>query len=176
LVKYEGPLRKRALRLAGLAGGNTQDAGDYYQETAYRVLNYSTVFGEINNPLGYMLRVMRNVWIDQQVKANKVHMESLDAMQEDPARRGELPAVAAEVLRFAKNSEFLEELRTVRAAFTRDEKCLLAAVLGGQTLEEIAASSNEDLYRTRARWYKLRAKVKRLIRGRNAQTKKPGQA
>lgn len=168
---YDEHKKSLDARARRLSNGRLHDAEDLVQETFCRALIYPMNPEEIRNPRGYLLSVMRNVWITKWTKEQQARMESLDAILSDPARQKEHPAVESEVPRIAKNNEMLEELKNIQAALSHDEKDLLAARLAGQTLEEIAVSLNEDECRTRYRWYKLNAKLKRLIKGRNAKTK-----
>lgn len=166
--EHKKSLYDRARRLSN---GRLHDAEDLVQETFCRALTYPMNPHEIRNPRGYLLSVMRNVWITRWKKEQQDRMESLDAILNDPARQKEHPIVESEVPRIAKNAELLQRLKNIQAALSRDDKDLLAARLDGQTLEEIAASLNEDKFRTRARWYKLKAKLNRLIKGGNEKTK-----
>lgn len=166
--EHKKSLNDRARRLSN---GRFHDAEDLVQETFYRALIYPMNPEEIRNPRGYLLRVMRNTWISKWKRERTARTESLDAILDNPALH---PTVEPDVLRIAENNELLEQLSELRGALTHEEKSLLDARLGGQTLEEIAATLNVDEFRTRACWYKLKAKLSRLIKSRNAQTKRMG--
>lgn len=168
---YEQHQKSLFNRARRLCNGRHHDAQDLVQETVCRALIYPMNPDKVRNPRGYLLSVMRNVWITKWKKERQALMESFDAILGDPTRQKELPAVESDTPRIAKNAELLEQLKDIQAALSQDDKELLTARLEGQTLEEIAAAKNEDLFRTRARWYKLQAKLKRLIKGRNAKTK-----
>lgn len=169
--EHRKSLQERARRLSD---GRHQDAEDLVQETFCRALMYPMNPEDIRNTRGYLLRVMRNSWVTRWKKEKRALTDSLDAILSNPARQKEHPTVEPEVLRIAKNEELLEQVKQLQGALSGDEKHLLAARLEGQTLEEIAAASNEDEFRTRARWYKLKAKLSRLVKSRLATTKGTG--
>lgn len=157
-----------------LCNGRHHDAEDLVQETFCRALIYPMNPEEIRNPRGYLLCVMRNLWVTKWKREKGALTESLDVILSNSARQKEHPTVEPEVLRIAKNKELLEQLKQLQGALSGDEKRLLAARLKGQTLEDIAAAADEDEFRTRARWYKLKAKLSRLVKSRIAPTKGTG--
>lgn len=166
--EHKPRLRRRALRLAN---GNAQEADDLLQDTFLRALSYPNEPGVIINLLAYLLRVMHNSWRDKFKKAQKVRMESLDAIQSDPARQGELPRVEPELPRLAKNEDLLKVLRPTLGPLTAAEKFLLTSFLEENTLEQIAVLVGEDPRLTKVRWNALMAKLRARIKSRSAKTK-----
>lgn len=152
-----------------LSNGRIYDAEDLVYETICHVLSKNPK--DIRNPLRYLFRSLRNTWIDTWKKENAANMESLEAIQDDPARQGELPTVEPEVLRIIKNEELLEELKSGQGPLNDDEKFLINSLLEGQTLEEIAAIVGEDECRTKMRWNALKVKLRYRLRSGKAKAK-----
>jgi RNA polymerase sigma factor (sigma-70 family) len=171
---YQRELKSRSLRLIRLSGGSVEDALDLVSDTYLRALTYPKDVGEITNLLGYVLRIMRHIWIDKQRRAQRMIMESLDAMQDDPTRQGEIPTVESDASRIERTERLRQVLNSVESSLTSEEKGLLRAILSGLEIEDVAAELNEDKYRTAARWYGLRAKVIRLARQRIDKSKGKG--
>jgi DNA-directed RNA polymerase specialized sigma24 family protein len=160
-------LKRRARRLIGLNGGEVMEADDLLQLTLLRVLRINKSPEEVLNPPGYLLRMLRNTWVDELKKAKKPRAESLEAILGDPAQSKKLPSVRPEVFREEEEAERQRKFQSLRVALTAEEDALLEAFLDDPTLETYAAASHEDVCRTKMRWNKLRGKLIRLavIRG-----------
>lgn len=163
-------LAKRALRLTD---GRVPDAEDLTQETICRALIYPKNAGEIRSPLSYLMRMMRNAWIDKWREEDTANMDSLDAILNDPARQAEVPTVEPEILRLAENEGLLQELKLRQGPLSTEEKFLLDSYLAGQTLDEIATSLNEDVRVTKVRWNALKSKLRYRLRGGQQEPKGP---
>lgn len=129
----------------GLANGRSYDADDLVQETVCRALIYSRNPAEIKNPLGYLLRSMRHVWISKWRKENRARTESLDELQSKMAVKNH-PTVEPEVFRILENQELALKLRSLPGKLTDREKELIELYFfRGYSRKEMAAILAEDL-------------------------------
>ena len=97
-----------------LANGRLSDAEDLAQETVCRALIYSRNPEEIRNPLSYLLRMMRNTWIDKWTKENTANVESLEGL----LSTGKHPMVEPDILRIL-------ETRSTRMQYKSSKKTSL---------------------------------------------------
>lgn len=169
-VEYKRPLLEYARRLTN---GRTEDAEDLTQETIYRVIKWPKDPGQVSSPLSYFKRVVRNEWISKWDE-EAAHMESLDQIAGDPARRKDLPTVEPEVLRTLENEGLREELKVKQGPLTDDEKSLLKALRRWETLEEVAAELGEDPRVTKTRYRALIAKLRYRVKSGDAKAKGTG--
>ena len=154
-----------------LVNGRSYDADDLVQETLLHALHCSKDPAEVKQPVGYLLRIMRNIWIDKWHKEGKVKTESLDEglskeTQQKQYRSVE-PAVEPEALRILENDELLAELRANQGPLTPREKLLLALHLEGYKCKEIASELKEDVRLVSTDLNAMRTKVRtRLMKAR----------
>lgn len=151
-----------------LVNGRTYDADDLVQETICRALLYSKNPEEIKNPLGYLLRMMRNIWIKKWHKENTAHMESLETLQQTKALKNH-PTVAPEVFRLLENEELAEALKILLRALTTRERRLLKLYLQGYSCKEMAQRLDEDVRLTRSDLNAVKTKVRLRIKRGNKQ-------
>jgi RNA polymerase sigma factor (sigma-70 family) len=154
-----------------LANGRAYDAEDLVQETICRALVYSKNPEEIKNPLGYLLRIMRNIWITKWRKENTANMESLDTLQNTKTLKNH-PTVAPEVFRILENEELAESLRVLPGPLTTREKLLLGLYLKGYNCKEMGQILNEDARVTRSDLNAVRSKVHQRIKRGNKRPEK----
>lgn len=146
-----------------LVNGRTYDADDLVQETIYRALLYSKNPQEIKNPLGYLLHIMRNIWITKWHKENSANMDSLEALQNTKAWKNH-PTVAPDVLRTLESEELAKLLRVLLKPLTAREKRLLKLYFKGYSCKEAAEILKEDVRLTRSDLNAVKSKVRQRIR------------
>lgn len=153
------PLMSYARRLAN---GRIYDAEDLVQETACRALIYSRNPGEIRNPRSYLLRMMRNIWIDKWAKENTANVESL----EDLLSTGRHPIVEPVVQRLLESEELRAKMAAKQGPLTPREKLLMQLYLNGYKCKEIADKLHEDVRVTRSDLNAVKAKIRyRVTKG-----------
>lgn len=158
---YKQNLFSRARRLAN---GRLPDAEDLMQETFCRALTYPSNPGEINNPLGYLLRVMRNVWRDKWVKERTAVTDSLDELLKSDRPRTAEPAMESDVQRILENEELMAKMKVKQGRLTNREELLLKLHLEGFSCKLIAIKLNEDARLTRSDLNAVRTKVRYRLR------------
>jgi RNA polymerase sigma factor (sigma-70 family) len=151
-----------------LANGRRSDADDLVQETVCRILMYPKNPEKIRSPFGYLLAIMRNIWITRWRKQGTTKMESLDELlskeaQQKPHRNVE-PAIEPDVLRILENDEHKAELRAKQGPLTSREEFLLKSHLEGYTCKEIAGKLNEDVRLVRVDLNAVRTKVRARLK------------
>lgn len=139
-----------------LTNGKIYDAEDLMHDTVCRALIYSRDPTEIRNPLSYLLRTMRNIWLDKRKHENTSNMDSLD----DLLIKNRHPAVEPEVLRVLENEDLEAQMRVGQGPLTTHEKNLLRLYFQGYKCKEIAEKMNMDIYRTRSELNAVKAKVR----------------
>jgi RNA polymerase sigma-70 factor (ECF subfamily) len=140
------------------------DAEDLVQDTFVRVLSSGRKIMELNQPLAFVFRVMRNQWIDH-LRKRRVRTESLD----DPLNvelQNELPVYTPTVQRDLENKELLNAIRQNKLRLSDREKLLLTLMAEGLSYEEIAEMLNEDLRIIRYECTALKTKLKYRFRNR----------
>lgn len=158
---FQKPLFSRARRLAN---GRLYDAEDLMQETFCRALIYPSDPEEIGNPLGYLLRVMRNVWRDKWVKEQTEITDSLDDLLENGRVRSAEPVVESDIQRILENEELMAKMEVKQGPLNSREKLLLKLHLEGFKCNEIAARLNEDVRLVRSDLNAVRTKVRYRLR------------
>lgn len=153
LAEFDTRLNSYALRLANR---RSYDAEDLIQETACRVLVYSRNPAEIRSPLGYLLRVMRNVWADKWARDNVANLESLD----DLLSTGRDPAVEPDVQRLLESMELKEEMGVRQGPLTEREELLLGLYMNGYKCKDIADEMGENVRLIRSDLNAVKAKVR----------------
>jgi RNA polymerase sigma factor (sigma-70 family) len=146
-----------------LANGRAYDVEDLLQETICRALTYSPDPREIKSPLSYLLRMMRNSWIDRWKKENSANVESL----EDLLNSGQHPTVEPVVQRMLESRELQHEMAAKQGPLTPREKLLLELYLKGLKCQDIADRLDENVRLTRSDLNAVKAKVRyRLMKAR----------
>jgi RNA polymerase sigma factor (sigma-70 family) len=158
-------LRVYALRLAN---GRLSDAEDLMQETVCRILMHPQNPVKVRNPSGYLLCIMRNIWITKWRKEGAAKLESLDELlskaTEENQHRSVAPAVEPDTLRILENNELKAKLRAMQGLLKPREKRLLSLYLDGYKHDEIAAVLGEDVRVIRSDLNAVRAKVSQRLR------------
>jgi RNA polymerase sigma factor (sigma-70 family) len=155
-----------------LSNGRVYDAEDLTQETACRALTYSRNPEEIRNPLSYLLRMMRNIWIDKWAKENTANVESLD----DLLSTGRHPIVEPVAQRLLENEELQHDMSVKQGPLDSREKLLLELYLKGFKCKEIADKLNENVRLTRSDLNAVKAKVRYRLMKAKAKTTASGQS
>lgn len=148
--------RRLASYARSLTNGRTYDAEDLVQETACRALLYSVNPAEIRNPLGYLLRMMRNVWMDKWARQQVADTATLDEVLNTSSH----PTAEPEAYRSLENKEFTAAVLLKTAGLAPREKLLLRLYFEGYEPREIAEELGEDLNRVRYNLNAVRAKVR----------------
>ena len=146
-----------------LANGRSYDAEDLVQETICRALTYSKEPESIRNPLGYLLRMLRSIWITKWHKENTANMKSLDELQSESGLKN-YPAVEPDVFRILENEEFALKLKAIPGPLTAREKELLKLYLEAYSCKEMAELLNEDVRVTRYDLNAVKNKLKQRIK------------
>jgi RNA polymerase sigma factor (sigma-70 family) len=147
-----------------LANGRVYDAEDLVQETACRALVYARDPVGVRNPAYYLLRMMRNIWVDKWKKENSANVESLDDLL-GSARHPKVEPVVQQVL---ETQELQEEMSVGQGQLTAREELLLKLHLKGYSNKDIAGLLEEDVRVTRTDINAVKAKVRyRLKKGRS---------
>jgi RNA polymerase sigma factor (sigma-70 family) len=165
-VDLKDTLKTKALRLAN---GRVQDAEDLVQGTVCRILMYPRNPQKIRSPRGYMLVVMRNLWIDKEDRERNKITDSLDELlskeAEQKQRHKVEPAIEPAALRILENNELRARMRVKQGSLTAREELLLEWHLEGYNRKEIAEKLGEDVRLVRqelnALLVKLRARLQR---------------
>lgn len=153
-----------------LANGKVYDAEDLVQETACRALTYAPDPVGIRNPAYYLLRTMRNVWIDKWARERPENVEPLDGLLSGP-RHPKVDPVAQQKL---ETRELREEINAGLGQLTDRERLLLKLHLQGYKNQDIADSLHEDVRITRADLNAVRAKVRYRLKKGRARAAAPG--
>lgn len=153
-----------------LANGKVYDAEDLFQETACRALTYARDPGGIRNPAYYLLRMMRNIWIDKWAKENSANVESLDDLL-GSARHPKVEPVVQQVL---ETQELQEEMNVRQGQLTAREETLLKLHLQGYKTKDIAGRLREDVRVTRTDLNAVKAKVRYRLKKGRAKAATPG--
>lgn len=153
-----------------LANGRAYDAEDLVQETACRALIYSRNPEEIRSPAGYLLRMMRNIWVDKWARENTANTESL----EDLLANGRHPTVEPVVQRVLENEELRSRMDAKQGPLSPREKTLLALYMRGYKCKDIAEELNENVRLTRSDLNAVKAKVRYRLTKAKAKTKASG--
>jgi RNA polymerase sigma factor (sigma-70 family) len=146
-----------------LSNGRSYDADDLRQETFCRALAYSENPECIRNPLGYLLRSMRNIWITKWHKENTAHMESLDELQDKMALTNH-PTVDSDVFRILENEELAHQLKTIRGPLSDREIKLLELYLEGYKCKEMADILQENVRVIQSDLNAVKSKVHQRIK------------
>ena len=154
----------------GLANGRTYDAEDLVQETACRALSCSKEPCEIMNPAGYLLRIMRNIWIDKWAGENSANMESLEKLLD----AGRHPAVEPVVEQSLESRELQDEMSVRGGPLTPRESLLLELHLRGYNCKEIAERLGENVRLTRSDLNAVKSKVRYRLTKRRAKAAASG--
>jgi RNA polymerase sigma factor (sigma-70 family) len=160
---FQQPLSARARRLAN---GRLYDAEDYMQETFCRALTYARDPEEISNPLGYLLRVMRHVWIDKWASEQTGITDSLEELLSGDRPRNAEPAMESDIQRILENEQLRAKMEVQQGPLNSREKLLLKLHLEGYKCKEIAKKLNEDVRLTRSDLNAVRTKIRYRLRNR----------
>jgi RNA polymerase sigma factor (sigma-70 family) len=139
-----------------LARKNYYDAEDLVQDTVCRALRYCADPAHINNPLNYLLTIMRHVWVDKWKGQNKGNADSLDHLLDE----GWHPAIEPEAPRIVEDEEFQNLFVSRLGLLTRREKHLLDLYFAGYKCKEIADEMKEDVRLIRSDLNAVKAKVR----------------
>jgi RNA polymerase sigma factor (sigma-70 family) len=153
-----------------LSNGRSYDADDLRQETFCRALAYSEKPESITNPLGYLLRSMRNIWITRWHKENKAHTESLDELQDKMALTNH-PTVDPDVFRILENAELALQLKIICGPLSARERTLLELYLGGYKCKEMADILQEDVRIVQSDLNAVKSKVHQRVKNQSKQSK-----
>ena len=146
---------------------NVCDPEDLVSITICRALGYSPNPAKVRKPLSYLFRIMHNGWADE-VRKRK-DMDSLD----DPDCQRALEqrfSVTQKTQAFLEIQQFFEDQCTPNS-LTEEEIKLLRSICDGETPEEIAATTGEDVWRTKNRCHALKAKLHARVK---AEAKRAG--
>ncbi len=153
-----------------LANGRTYDAEDLVQETACRALTYCPDPVEIRNAASYLLRMMRNVWIDRWTRENSANVESLEELLSS----GRHPTVEPLAQRLLEHEELREQMAAKQGPLTPREGLLLELYLKGDKCKDIADRLGEDVRLIRADLNAVKAKVRYRLTKAKAKAAAPG--
>ncbi len=149
-----------------LLNGNVADADELVQATTCQAFLSQGDLASIYNPVGYLLRIMRNIWTSEWRKKNGLTLESLDDLLSRRALENE-PTVEPDVLRLLENEELEQAFRVTHGPLDDREELLLRLYLKGYKCHEIAAMLNEDKRIISVELNAVRSKVRyRLARAR----------
>jgi len=153
-----------------LTNGRVYDAEDLVQETACRALTYTPDPGGIGNPASYLLRIMRNIWVDKWARENSANVERLDDLLSS-ARHPKVEPIVQQVL---ETRELQEEMNVGQGQLTAREQLLLKLHLKGYTSKDIADRLQEDVRVTRTDLNAVKAKVRYRLKKGRAKAAAPG--
>ena len=146
-----------------LVNGRSYDADDLVQETLLHALHCSKDPAEVKQPVGYLLRIMRNIWITKWRDEHAANTTSLDELQDTKATKNH-PTEDPVVFRILENQEFVEAMRIILISLNPREKSLLKLYLQGYNCGEIAEIMIEDVRVTRSDLNAVRTKVQQRIK------------
>jgi DNA-directed RNA polymerase specialized sigma24 family protein len=140
-----------------LTNGNRENAEDLLQNTFFRAFKTNPNPETIELPERYFRVTLCHTW------SKKNRPIEVDLDQVDPNHPNLIKQ--PEIQHILESKEVLKDLFIKGGPLTRAEKQLLKAYLCEFTFEEIAQASGEDVCRTKARWYKLLAKLRYRLKG-----------
>jgi RNA polymerase sigma factor (sigma-70 family) len=164
-VMYYSRLMNGARRLAN---GRVDEAEDLVQETICQALNYKKDPAEVQNPAGYLSRIMFHIWVDKWASENRGNVESLDAL----LNTDQHPTVQPEVFRVLHQEELSSRFASDHGPLTEREELLLQLHLKGFKNQEIAEELNEDVRVIRYDLNAVKAKVRYRLKPRKSKTAK----
>jgi len=138
------------------------DAEDLVHDTVVNLLRSRRKIIELDTPLAFVFRAMRNQWIDH-IRKERMKTESLD----DPLNvelQNELPVFKPTVQDDLENKDLLNTIRQNNARLSDRERLLLTLMLEGLSCEEIAEILNEDVRIIRYDCNALKAKLRYRFR------------
>ena len=160
-------------RLLGVAHRLTHDPAesqDLVQETIMRSLTYTAYPQKVNEPLRYLCKLMRHVWLDGKRRHKAAIFVSLDHLL-----TSELPesqnlfeikylCLKSDVQQLLENKEFVETLRANLEPLSFYERQLLNLRLREYTSDEIAKELGKNVRLIRSDLNALMAKIRYRLR------------
>ena len=149
-----------------LTNHRTHDAEDLVHDTYCRALAHLRNPLSIKNPQAYLLRMMRNVWIDRWKKENRANVESLEA----PTTRQMVTqkfVVTPTVLQSLERQDLKRQFILGRGRLTKRETQLLEMLFAGKTTADIASELCEDVKTIRADVNAMRNKIRYRLKFRH---------
>jgi RNA polymerase sigma factor (sigma-70 family) len=149
----------------------TYDAEDLVHDTYYRVLSHPKHPDGIRNPKAYLLRTMRNMWIDNWKRDNKRNTESLELLKNRSEAINQYFVIPC-VLKNLENEDLMRQFDNRQGQLTSRERTLLKLHLDGYSAKDIAFSLKEDLSRTRIDLNAVRAKIRYRLKNSKSANRK----
>lgn len=156
-----------------LTASDPQPEEDLVQDTILRCLKYAPDLKNIEDPIRYLYRTMRNLLFDRRRKHEVVSLDdpTSSELEKDVSLR-----IEPRILSLLEEKELIESFReSLRGPLTLEEKELLKLMLEGLDSNEIAEILREDVRLTRyncnALKAKLRYRVKKKLRADNLDPK-----
>ena len=138
-----------------LTNGNSFEAEDMVSEAFLRVIRYAPDPAPIRNVVSYLWTVVRRVWTAEQISPTNARTDHLEDFSLKELETIASVRVEPEILSVLERNDFLLELKTKLGPISLEENTLIQLRLDGFSLEEIAEALDEDVKRTRFRWYKF---------------------
>ncbi len=143
-----------------LTGGNSHDAEDLLHDTLVRALQYAKDPQLVGNKLGYLFKVMRNVWNDTLRKRNRAVMLSLDDPNSGQALANSLPPTMPTGPNAIEVRELMKQLEVSKGSLPPSEKRLLELHLEGLSCDEIARRVEQTAGTTKVQLNAVRTKIR----------------
>jgi RNA polymerase sigma-70 factor (ECF subfamily) len=152
---YLGPLYRAACRLTG----NTADAQDLVQDTCVRAWSRLTQLAAADSPLGWLMRVQYNLFIDGSRLRQRQGIRPLDDADLDALRAEE----STEPERSLADRQGLATVERAWSRLTREQRGLLALLVEGYRLSEIQEITGLGLNVINARLHRARRSLARHL-------------
>ncbi len=150
LIENMDSLRKFAMRLAG----NVPDGEDLLQSTILRALEKKDMFEKDSNLLGWMSKIMFNIFVSQYRRKTKFETKF------DPENFIEKESVAATQETMMAVSEVTRAMSTLPP---NQRQILVLVCAEGQKYEEVAASLNIPIGTVRSRLARARCNLQAIM-------------
>jgi DNA-directed RNA polymerase specialized sigma24 family protein len=157
IEEFAGPLLGYATRLVRKV--NVGEPWDVVNAAACHTLLYAPDPKTVTKPRSYLFRSVHNIWADAVGKSKVGIMDSLSDPENVRKMEAQLPPVPPEVLAIFQDEPLMKRLERL-GTLDDEEKEMLANVIAGYTVEEIAKFRREDVCRTKTRWHALVQKLR----------------
>jgi RNA polymerase sigma factor (sigma-70 family) len=147
--------------------GNCYEAEDLVQDVYCRVIFYSPDPQDIENIKAYLIRTLKNLWLDEREKDYSVKMQSLDD-ETNTAVLNEIPSVKPTILWELENEEAKKKLLNMSRNLNPTKKEVLKLLLKGHDCDQIAVLLDMDPLLVRAHLNGIRSNVRywlKLLKG-----------
>jgi RNA polymerase sigma-70 factor (ECF subfamily) len=150
----------RLYRAAWRLTGNQADARDLVQDTCVRAWSRLKQFDAADSPLGWLMRVQYNLFIDGVRQRQRERIRPLEDADAENLPSEEL----AEPEKSMESAQGLSKVERAWTKLTKEQRGLLALLVEGYRLAEIAEITGLGLNVINARLHRARRSLARQLR------------